>query len=283
MSEIVVQFSGGTDSTAAVSLLTGRYERIHLLTFKHSGLHHIENSRYNVPKLKEVFPNTEFTHRIYNIDRLFKTVTYFHYSHFLFKYGFLNLTTCGLCKLAMHIRTLLYCCDLGIKEAADGANSNSYYFPAQMKEVVELISEMYDQFGIRYTTPVFDYDFPDDIDWEHKLGLPALADKKKKRSDRNKRKTTGELLFEKGILTEENVKGTETDRNMQARCFQLTLLNAVALGYFIPKHGMEKYRNKVKEFYGEKIFFFTRELGKHIKGGGSSILFYALREKRHGT
>ncbi len=67
----------------------------------------------------------------------------------------LTLSTCGFCKLAMHVRTLLYCLDNGIKTVADGSNRNMSFFPAQMPEVVLLVRELYKSFGIEYVTPVF--------------------------------------------------------------------------------------------------------------------------------
>ena len=69
MKEIAVLYSGGTDSTAAVVSIAKQFNKIHLITFKHSGLFSIESSRSNVEKLREKFEKVEFVHNILEIAR----------------------------------------------------------------------------------------------------------------------------------------------------------------------------------------------------------------------
>ena len=250
MKEIAVLFSGGTDSTAAVALLAESYDRLHLLSYGHSGISKPENSRTNVRLLEQRF-GERFEHRIYDVDRLFRWVTYLNYWENVRKFGFFNLTTCGLCKLSMHVRTLVYCLDHGIGEVADGANRHMSHFPAQMQEVLDELRDLYARFGIVYQNPVFDYDSPGGLDWTHKVGL--IPKEEKSSGEEEKQRTTGRLLVDFGLFEEENLKGTETDRSMQARCFQLTLLNAFALGYYIPRHGEDAYRKGIQQYYRHKI------------------------------
>lgn len=252
MKQAAVLYSGGTDSTAAVVLIAERFERIHLLTFRHSGLRKVGNSSYNLPALQKKFGAGKFVHRVFDTDRLFRALTYERYSQNVRRFGFFNLTTCGFCKLAMHVRTLLYCLDHGIDEAVDGANKNMSHFPAQMPEVLALLRGMYARAGIAYTNPVFDLDFPAEIDWFHKLGLAALA-RPAEAANAVTGRTTGQVLFEAGLMPEENIKGKALDRRLQPHCLQLMLLNVFALGYYIPSHGMERYRRGVADFYREKI------------------------------
>lgn len=302
MKEIALQYSGGTDSTAAAVLAAGHFKRVHLLTYHHSGLHRIENSMHNIARLRRAFPDVEFRQLILDVDGLFRSVTYSNYVANLREYGLFNLGTCGFCKLSMHLRTLVYCLEYGIKEVADGANVNSSHFPAQMAEVIIEVRKMYHRFGITYSNPVFEYHFPGDIDWYHKLGLPALADRpegkrhtvQEKTGDPTKSlppgaswvppppeddMTTGRLLYLKGILPEENVKGKAEDRKMQARCFQLTLLNAFALGYYIPRYGMERYRERTTRFYQHKIAEWTVEVEAYLREKETSKLYRILGGK----
>lgn len=280
MSRIAVMYSGGTDSTAAVTLLAETYQRIHMLTYKHSGLASIENSGFHLPRLRELYGSDKFEHIILDTDDLFNKVTYDNYFSNLREYGFFTLTSCGHCKLAMHIRTLMYCLENGISEVADGANKNMSHFPAQMIEVIAELKKMYQRFGVNYTSPVFDYDFPDGLDWFQKIGLAALTNQPFSKKGGPKGKTTGQLLVEKGILDQENVKGKEIDRKMQGRCFQLTLLNVFALNYFIPKHGIEKYREITKKYYKAKIDRFSNKIEQHLKGektGGPTFWIKPLK------
>lgn len=266
MREAAVMYSGGTDSTAAVVLTAERFERVHLVTYKHSGLAFVENSGRNIPALRAAFPKTEFLHRIMDTDRLFKLVTYSSYLRNLREYGLLNLGTCGFCKLAMHLRTLVYCAENGLTEVIDGSNKNMTHFPAQMEPVLEELRGMYQRFGITFTQPVYHLDFPEGLDWLTKLGVHSLAGAPATSEPAPKTLTTGRVAYEKGILPQENVKGTALDRKMQARCFQLTLLNAFALGWYIPRHGYEKYTDLTVKFYQEKIRAFSDQAQRYLNG-----------------
>lgn len=272
MKQCTVMYSGGTDSVAATTLIAEQFDRIHLVTYKHSGISHVNNSRYHLNKLGELYGADKFKHMIINVDRLFKAVTYARYAHNVRHHGFFNLTTCGLCKLAMHLRTLIYCLDNGIDVVVDGANKHSSHFPAQMKEVIDELRALYAHFGIDYQNPVFDYEVPDNLDWFHKMGLAALTAKHKPAKRKQKNNSAGQLLYEQGILDRENVKGTATDRCMQPRCLQLTLLNLFAFSYFIPKFGMEAYREKAAVYYREKIGHFRTMIEKYVADrNGSEI------------
>jgi len=277
--EAAVMYSGGTDSTAAVVLAAERFRRIHLITYRHSGLAHVENSGRNVPGLRAAFPGTEFVHRIIGVDRLFKRVTFSRYLSSLRKYGLFNLGTCGFCKLAMHLRTLVYCAENRIPEAIDGSNKNMTHFPAQMEPVLAELRKMYGSFGVSFTQPVYDLEFPDGLDWLTKFGVKALAGGPPPVERRAGGMTTGRVAYEKGILPEENVKGKELDRKMQARCFQLTLLNAFALGWYIPRHGYEKYAQVTTEFYREKVRYFSQEARRYLDGERGSRLAGAIENE----
>lgn len=265
MNEIVICYSGGTDSTAAAALMAEKFDRLHLITYRHSGLAHVENSARNIEKLKELFGQDKFLHVIISTEKLYQMVTYANYLSDLKNHGLFVLSSCGLCHLAMHIRTLIYCLDHGITEVADGANKNSDHFPAQMAPVLEGIKEIYGRFGVNFSSPVFDYEFPEDLDWKHKFGL---VDNVKPPSG----KTTGQLLYEKGIMPEENVKGTPTDRKMQPRCFQLTMHNLFSLKYYIPRYGKDEYIEGTARFYKEKIEYFTGEIEKYLEDKEGSRL-----------
>ncbi len=267
MKKLAVMYSGGTDSTAAVIRVARDFDEVHLLTYKHRGITQVENSHHNVPKLSELFGEDKFVHRYYDIDRLLREVSYSRYAHFVRRYGFFNLTTCGLCKFTMHLRTLIYCIDHGITHMIDGANHNMSHFPAQMREVIAELHRMYARFGVEYTNPVFELDFPDNIDWYHKMCLQNLARRPKSNAPKptGETVTTGKILQDHGFFEEENIKGEKIDRKVQPRCFQFALLNVFALSYYIPKHGMDRYKEMLAKFFGEKRVMFEEEVAEYVK------------------
>jgi len=258
MKQIAVLYSGGSDSTAAVVLVAARFEKIHLLTYKHSGLFHIENSRIGVERLRMKYGNDKFIHLIIDVDRLFKQITFAGYAENIKKYGFMNLSTCGCCKLAMHIRTLIYCLQNNIAFVADGANKHMKYFPAQMPGVIAELRAMYKKYRIEYINPVFDYECPEgEIDWSHRL-RSELPDFTGSAAESNfAENTTSNLLFKEGFYETGNIKAAEINQRMQARCFQFMLFSIFLHWYFLPKYGEEKYRQITERFFRDKIEYFS--------------------------
>lgn len=269
MKEIAVLYSGGTDSTCAAALVAEGFERIHLLTYSRFGIFCAEHTDVNAAKLRDKFGKDKFVHRVINIDRLFRETSYSGYMPALVKHGFFLLTTCGLCKLAMHIRTLAYCLDNKISCVCDGANKNMDYSPDQMREFTEELKKLYSRYNIEYTTPVYEFSHPEDIGWLDKLGVPRLLDIKEKEGGAD---TTGDQLFKMGIFPRRNMKGTKEDRGMQARCFQLVLSNIFANWLYIPGRGLEKYKERCVGLYREKIAYFDGLISEYARNKTKSKL-----------
>ena len=261
--KVALMYSGGTDSTAAAALVAKEFDKVHLVTCKHSGIYHLKHSATNVPKLAATFGETKFIHHFIYMDRLFKLVARERYLGSIRKHGFLMLGNCGLCKLSMHLATLLYCLEHDIHWVADGANIHMDVFPAQMAPVIAELKAMYARFGVTYFNPVFELDYPSDADWTHKLGLHELAGVDAQDDD-DDRETAGKLIHRLGLTPEENVKGTEHDRTMQARCFQLFLFNVMVHWYYLPKVGKEEYQNRTVAFYAERIAHFSDLVQAHV-------------------
>jgi len=301
MSKIAILYSGETDSTATAALSAKAFNQVQLLTFRHSGHSRIKNSTRNVQLLREKFNGTSFNQELFDIDRIYKYVTYADYWKNLSKYGLFNLATCLFCRLAMHTRALVYCITNGIDNVADGANVDSTNFNEQMEEFVTEIQQFYCHFGISYSAPVYHYDFPTDIDWFHKLGfseiLPGAPAKAVQKEDKPPMLrfccgktnwepeppegviTTGQILQTLGILPEENVKGTAEDREMQPRCFQLVLLNLFAVGYYLPGLGMDRYRKIAHQLLKDKISLIARQVEQYLEGKPKNRLKSILVQK----
>lgn len=273
--ELAILFSGGTDSTLAAALMAEKFEKIHLITYDRFGFFASDNTKLNVLKLQDKFGQDRFIHHIIKIDKITKWIFYERYLYNLKKHKFFVLSICGLCKLAMHLRTVIYCLDNGINNVCDGANKGMNVFPAQMKEVLLMIKDMYAQFGINYINPVFNFEEPQDSSFYDRLGFEKIFDSFKKDDSyyEKKKNTTGYKLFELGLMPSDNVKGSKLDRSMQSRCFQLVLFNVFALSYYIPTYGSKKYQEKTVEFCKDKINVCLIRLREYINEKNKSKLF----------
>lgn len=153
--ELVLLFSGGTDSTCTAVLMQDKYEKIHLITYDRLGFLNTRNSQNSALELKKKFGQNKFIHTIINIDKLFKKISYSNYFRDILQYKFFLLSTCGLCKLAMHWQTIIYSHNNNIKEVCDGSNQEMMSDPSQNKEILKEMKLLYDEFGIIYFNPIF--------------------------------------------------------------------------------------------------------------------------------
>jgi hypothetical protein len=271
--QAAVLFSGGSDSTLTAALAADEFDHIHLLTFSRFGIFHIENSVINVGKLQARYGDHRFEHHLIDINDLFKRVSYDRYLSTLRRHGFFVLSTCGMCKLAMHLRALLFCLDNGIEVLCDGANQAMDIYPAQMKPVIQRMQGMYAHFDIDYRTPVFDYDGPSEMQFmgsDSDENMPGFWNKEERESE--DKETTDRKLYEMGIFDSPRTKGTETDLAMQPRCFQFILFRIFVHWYYLPYKEYSKYESETVAFYDEKITRFTELAEQHLKNPGASPL-----------
>ena len=251
MDEVAVLYSGGSDSTCTAVLAARAHPRVHLLTCMRLGMVHVERSNTNFRKLQEMFGPDRFRRPdLMPVDRLFRHLSYHGYLGDLRRHGLMVLTTCGVCKLAMHSRALLYCRAQGIRKVWDGANRNMYIFPEQMLSVLDLLRDLYARHGITYENPVFDYEDPQGLNFGSRVfGLnPARRETAEKAMQ-----STGEVLRSIGILPAADVKGTAVDRAMQARCYQFVLFNLYARWWALERESYESYAARVYRYYVDKV------------------------------
>jgi hypothetical protein len=267
--EVVVLFSGGSDSTLTAAIEAEGASVVHLLTFRRFGIFHTENSQRNVPRLRRVFGEDRFLHRSYDVDGLFRWLSYEGYLGNARRHGFMLLSTCGLCKLAMHLRALLYCLEHGIHRVADGANRQMNIYPAQMRPVLEALRGMYARHGIEYANPVFDYDGPSEMGFHPQAsgGLFGAEDAAEERGP-----TTDRRLYELGILDAPSTKGSQDDHAMQPRCFQFLLFRVYVHWLYLPTHGYEAYERETAAFHRAKIDRLLEEVERWRERPESSAL-----------
>lgn len=258
---VAILFSGGTDSTLTAALLQESFSKVFLITYNRFGFHSADNTKTQAELLKNKFGEDKFVHVFINVDKLFKFLSYENYLQNIIKHGFFNLSTCGLCKLSMHARTIKYCLDNDIRYVADGANQAMNMEPAQMKPVIDAIKQMYDHFGIIYFNPVFEMDGPEDKGFIEKENLSLIQKQKQGLSD-EKANTPGNMLYKMGLAPAPNIKGSDYDRKRQPRCFQFIVFNIFAIKYFLDLHSYDEYEKMTLAFYKDKIKKTTMVLEK---------------------
>jgi len=271
----IVLFSGGTDSTLTAALVEEHYSSIELITYSRYGIFEAENASKNAQLLIDKF-GRKISHKIIDFEKVFKKIAYQKYIKNIVEHGFMNLSTCGLCKLSMHVMTIAYCLENKISYVADGANKGMELFPAQMKDVIAEIRELYKAFNITYENPVFEYEPPEDKSLIKDKEMANLVNPKKTPSTQ-KLNTAGKKLYELGLSPEANIKGSKYDRNRQPRCYQFVLFSTYINKWYLPRKSKEEYQKETLTYYKKKIAF-AKELLENKKENKG---IFDLEEKRN--
>lgn len=152
-------FSGGLDSTLTASILAKSYDRIHLLTYDHGlQLWFMGRSRIHAQELESIYGTDRIVHSIIdNAELSSKIRKGFWQDLKVYCDGTAPSIICMGCKLAMHARTIVYDLEHGIGHAADGSTRVQSDHAEQMSGVLGVIKGLYEEHGIAFTTPVYDY------------------------------------------------------------------------------------------------------------------------------
>lgn len=219
----IVLYSGGCDSTLAAALVSGSYAQVELVTYDRLGFFKAqENASINFEKLKKKFGQDKLSFRVFKVDSIFKKIQYDRYLYYLKKYGSICMSICGLCKLAMHCQTILYCIRHSIANVCDGASREMSVFPTQNLDIaLEGIKKLYADFGINYFNPVFENG-----------------------------KDAEKMLYDMGIIPTRAYRLKPEDK--QVLCSQ-QILFARFVGYYLSEHSWEEYVRDLHNFYSEKI------------------------------
>ncbi|OKY74158.1 MAG: hypothetical protein BM485_15235 [Desulfobulbaceae bacterium DB1] len=189
--ELAILFSGGTDSLALYALATAghhpdmpRPRRLHLLNML-NGMGRFPDftrNRYEVARalLARRVPDSMEIPDSYLVEldmgRLFQGLWLDRYEEFMPRYGGKNLV-CVACKLAMHIRAVLYCNEHLIPTVVAGYTKKQSHYPEQTPVFMEKIAKFSARFGVAARYPVYD-DFAEQMTTRHLLedfGLPSTG------------------------------------------------------------------------------------------------------------
>lgn len=249
MSDCAVLFSGGTDSLCAAALAADRHERIHLLTYYESATRGSPWPVGNYERLCSKFGRDRLQMAIFSTDAVVRRLSYRNYLRSLFRHHYFNLATPGLSSLSWHLRTILYCLERKINYVYDGMTRELLHLPGHMPEIRALFRDLYRDFGIEFSSPVIDWDVPEDQRFVDRLivdrhGFSALPGAK--------RRTTGDWLYNNGLLPNRNVKGSAFDRAMQHDCYPFVVYNILVFWFADPAIGFDRFKAGLREFMVEK-------------------------------
>ncbi len=152
--QVSLMFSGGVDSTMTAMLLGEKYDRVHLLTFGNGyGHYKLDRTRKRAAELRRHLGPGRLVHTIESVKELFEAVMADLIGDFSrYRSGFI---WCMGCKIAMHTRSIIYNLEHGVDQMADGSSGSTGEMVEQMLLSVYMIREMYDRYGITYSTPVY--------------------------------------------------------------------------------------------------------------------------------
>ncbi len=153
--KISLMFSGGVDSTFAATALAEEYDEVHLLTYYNGyGHYKIGRTGRRAQELKDRFPR-KFRHSIISVQDIFEALVLdtLDEDYRRFRSGFV---WCLGCKLSMHARSILYNLEHGISCMSDGSSMDTSEMVEQMLISVSMIRLLYKDYGIEFTTPVYE-------------------------------------------------------------------------------------------------------------------------------
>ena len=215
-------FSGGSDSCLAALQLARQYRQVVLLTLTRKGFSRLRNVELQVARLERFFGGqNRFELVTVPHDRMFKHMLYERYLYHLRRYGSMMLSHCGLCKVAMHWRGMIYALENGFEHVADGAVRSSEEYPAQNERIMlSRLREIYQGFGLRYENPVYE------------------------------EASTEQALYELRFHSSVNFKGTEHD--LQIMCDQ-QVLYAMFMRHFRSRLTQAEFESQMAKLYAEKL------------------------------
>lgn len=234
MSGVAHMFSGGVDSTLAASLLAERFEEVHLLTFTRPGFFAEEKALARLDRLRDRHPSTRITHRFLDVEPFFNELAGGWDD--LRRHGVLSLAPCGVCKIAMHWRMLLYCLEHGLRHASDGAAPGADEYAEQNPRILMGdIAAFYRAFAVEKLSPSF------------------------RPGDDNE-----EALYRRGVSEDREIKRTPGDE--QVLCGQQVIF-AMAMRVYLSRRTFAQYEEEQRLYLADKLRHAGNLTRRHLEGG----------------
>ena len=155
-SEVVIQFTGGKDSTSLAILMAKQFQKVHLLTFTHSLIRDKGLVAVNAEKLEGMFGADRFIRAEIAIEDLLRAIYHAHFVRDIIRYrGYGANNFCGACRLSMVSHTIMYCLEHRISYARDGSNRTGFDL-SQQEWSLPIFKAFYAEFGIDFATPLYE-------------------------------------------------------------------------------------------------------------------------------
>jgi hypothetical protein len=161
--EAMIGYSGGIDSTVAAAKLGEQYDKVHLNTYIPGTLILIKQSKKNAKRLRETLGEDRIQHNIINIKPICGQIRKgFSKDYFNYFKGDAPAMFCMACKLGMHTHNVIYCLENGVPYPMDGSVRTQASHPEMMPGVLNVISQFYAEYNLRFKTPVYDFGSKDE-------------------------------------------------------------------------------------------------------------------------
>lgn len=156
---VLVEYSGGLDSTLTAMLMAQKFKRVLLVTYNASWTIGVNNSRKNVQHLINLFPDCIIEHRIINATKL-RNDLWGNFKGFTKDYStFCNGGPPGIiclgCKISMLVLSIMICNEENIGFIANGLTGTQSDHPEHMPPVINRFSKFMQEYGIFYVNDVY--------------------------------------------------------------------------------------------------------------------------------
>jgi hypothetical protein len=261
MSECLLLFSGGTDSTAAAAIVARQHSVVHLLTCWELGTRSSPMPTENVRRLREKLSESKFTHVSINTDALIRRLSYTDswrgYLRSLLTHGLFNLATPGMSSLSWHLAAIHHAQELRaqgqkITHVYDGMTRELLHLPGHMPSIRQLFKALYADHDLEFSSPVIDFDIPPDQRFTDRLIVDRHGFAARPELTQATR-STGRLLQELGVFPHANVKGSLFDHRMQHDCYPFVLYNMLCFWWWSKLMPWPKIEAKLCRLFAERV------------------------------
>ncbi len=151
--EVAVSFSGGLDTTLAVTMLLERFERVHLNIYCNGYCLRVHSAHPRVERLRELYGADRVVCNTMAMRDILDGILP-DYRGDLDRVGSpLIFDLC--CRFGMEIRTILYCLERGISHVADGLNCAQPIIFLLEPEYIALADQFMAEYKIEFVHPVY--------------------------------------------------------------------------------------------------------------------------------
>jgi len=151
--DVAVSFSGGLDTTLAVTLLLERFERVHLNVYCNGYCLRVHSAHPRVEKLQDLYGAERVVCNTMAVRSELDGILP-DYAGDLDRIGSpLLFDLC--CRFAMEIRTIVYCLERGISHAADGLNCAQPLIFLLEPDYIALADQFMAEYKIEFLHPVY--------------------------------------------------------------------------------------------------------------------------------